>query len=656
MATPQAPAHHICPITLTEMTDPVIDREGNTYERSAIQNWLQTNRTSPITRNPMVLSDLVPNRALRQEIEASQVHAVVNVQAMDVQAMDVQDHVQNQAPITLALVLDTSGSMNQQCSIPSPSGETDNLTRLDLLKYTVRTILHSLKPGDQVMINTFSYGTRTLVPLTKITAPLDPTSDIINKINMLTADGQTNIYDAVQDTIRQVIRHSNPENPATIIMLTDGEPTVNPPSCQLTGTEAGTIHALDRSLPPTQISDQFATPAPYITLHTFGYGYDLNQSLLYKLATQLNRSYLSKGVFGFIPDASMLGTTLINIIASARYPNPTPSMLHNLTPDDLTFIDIQLLPALHSNTGPWPNPDQIQRLKSSILEQDHHSPFIQALLEDIQESPDQSKGQIEKATSNSVFYAKWGSKYIQSLVSAFESRTCINFKDNALQLFKTPEVQEEQDRLSQIFLTIDPPRPAVSRSSNYQSSNPIQMSAYLNHAGGCYHPSTFILTPDPANPAILMDKLKKGTLVQTPSGPTKVVCVVKIAYTGPIFQVTPCLALTGYHPFKTDSGDNYFPVDYDNTLEIFHYTGYVYDIILANRDLVLTADSCQVATLGHTNTEPKFDHDYFGISQRVLKDLQFQAPYGYNHTGLIIIDNPKYIRDPVTKNISGIRF
>jgi hypothetical protein len=655
MTTPQTPAHHICPITLVEMTDPVIDREGNTYERSAIMHWLQSNRTSPITRNPMSLADLVPNRALRQEIEASPAQPA---QAQEPAPVHISAPAQD--PLILALVLDTSGSMEQLCSIPSPSGETDNLTRLDLLKYTVRTILHSLKPGDQILINTFSYANSTLVPLTKITTPLNSSSDIIRKIDQLTADGQTNIYDAVQDTIRQVISHASPESPATIIMLTDGEPTVNPPMCQLRGIESGTLSALDQILPKPHPRPQ----TPYITLHTFGYGYDLNQSLLYKLATQLPRPYLGKGIFGFIPDASMLGTTLINVVALARYPNTITSILPNLTPDDLTFIDNHLLPALYNNTGPSPNPGLIKALFTLIMDlpQPSPSPFIQALMEDIQESPDPAKGQVEKATSNPVYYAKWGRKYIQSLVSAFESRTCINFKDNAIQLFKSPNVQAEQDRLSQIFLTIDPPRPASHYRPNYTSysgsrshtSQPIQMSAYLNQAGGCFHPATFLLTPDPANPAVRMDNIKKGTVIQTPSGPAKVFCVVKLKYDGPIFQVTPCLGLTGYHPFKTNTGEDYFPVEYEGTLEIFHYTGYVYDIILSNRDLVLTPDNFEVATLGHTNTDPKFDHAYFGISQLAIKDLQSQAPYGYNHTGLIIIDNPTYIRDPVTQNISGI--
>ena len=54
----------ICPITQDVMREPVIDREGNTYEKSAILQWLKSTNTSPVTRNVISALELVPNRAL----------------------------------------------------------------------------------------------------------------------------------------------------------------------------------------------------------------------------------------------------------------------------------------------------------------------------------------------------------------------------------------------------------------------------------------------------------------------------------------------------------------------------------------------------------------------------------------------------------------
>lgn len=68
MALP-TPEEFLCPITLQLMNDPVIGSDGNTYERSAINQWLRTNPHSPLTRQPMTVASLKPNFALRTAIE-----------------------------------------------------------------------------------------------------------------------------------------------------------------------------------------------------------------------------------------------------------------------------------------------------------------------------------------------------------------------------------------------------------------------------------------------------------------------------------------------------------------------------------------------------------------------------------------------------------
>jgi U-box domain/LIM domain len=68
------PNAFLCPITHQLFNSPLIDREGNSYEASAILEWLQTNSTSPITRSPLFRHDLAPNRALKEAIRAMPVH------------------------------------------------------------------------------------------------------------------------------------------------------------------------------------------------------------------------------------------------------------------------------------------------------------------------------------------------------------------------------------------------------------------------------------------------------------------------------------------------------------------------------------------------------------------------------------------------------
>ncbi len=61
----------LCPITLEPMTEPVIDPEGNTYEKSAILEWIALHNNSPITRRPLRAECLVPNRALMETLSTS---------------------------------------------------------------------------------------------------------------------------------------------------------------------------------------------------------------------------------------------------------------------------------------------------------------------------------------------------------------------------------------------------------------------------------------------------------------------------------------------------------------------------------------------------------------------------------------------------------
>jgi hypothetical protein len=63
------PDSFYCPITLELIRKPVIDPDGRTFELDAIVNWIRVNRTSPITRNALAVSQLRSNEALRDLIE-----------------------------------------------------------------------------------------------------------------------------------------------------------------------------------------------------------------------------------------------------------------------------------------------------------------------------------------------------------------------------------------------------------------------------------------------------------------------------------------------------------------------------------------------------------------------------------------------------------
>ncbi len=65
-----APSSFKCPITADVMQDPVICPEGHSFERRAIESWLEKVQTNPVTRTQLTKGLLVPNRALRESIES----------------------------------------------------------------------------------------------------------------------------------------------------------------------------------------------------------------------------------------------------------------------------------------------------------------------------------------------------------------------------------------------------------------------------------------------------------------------------------------------------------------------------------------------------------------------------------------------------------
>jgi hypothetical protein len=58
----------ICPITQEIFREPVILSDGNTYEKSAILQWLQTRDTSPLTRERLSSKVLIPNYMIQSLI------------------------------------------------------------------------------------------------------------------------------------------------------------------------------------------------------------------------------------------------------------------------------------------------------------------------------------------------------------------------------------------------------------------------------------------------------------------------------------------------------------------------------------------------------------------------------------------------------------
>jgi hypothetical protein len=58
-----------CPINHTLMRDPVVIQDGMSYERTSIEGWFATHKTSPLTNAPVDTRIILPNTNLRNIIE-----------------------------------------------------------------------------------------------------------------------------------------------------------------------------------------------------------------------------------------------------------------------------------------------------------------------------------------------------------------------------------------------------------------------------------------------------------------------------------------------------------------------------------------------------------------------------------------------------------
>jgi len=58
----------VCPISYDMMDDPVMTSDGHTYEREAIESWLERKRASPLSNRDLDDPTVRPNIALRNVI------------------------------------------------------------------------------------------------------------------------------------------------------------------------------------------------------------------------------------------------------------------------------------------------------------------------------------------------------------------------------------------------------------------------------------------------------------------------------------------------------------------------------------------------------------------------------------------------------------
>ena len=622
MSIPQA---YLCPITLNVMNEPYSDNDGNSYEKEAIFKWIADHGNSPITRNPMTIDDLRPNRALKDAIDELMGRSAVFQQAEPAQpGIDIDTSI-GREPVNIIMIADTSGSMHETCDVAG-AVEKLNMTRLDLAKHTMKTVVEALAPTDNLALITFSYQAKVLSnlgPVNKITK-----GGLNDKIDALHADGGTNIWDALKVAVDMATNYSHnfPEKKINILLFTDGESNNDPPRGIVATLKDYLQNHMDNS--------------SNITLNTYGFGNNINSKLLYDI------SQLKNGIFGFIPDATMIGTVFINSIA---YIMDNKTVIMPLLEQNIIYKFIELI----SN-------NKLSEFQNIICNEidNSNSTFLQDLKLDCSYFDNDNDGQIEKAL-RPKYYQKWGKHYILSVLSAYKNKMCLNFKDKGVQYFKTPEFEKYQKLIEEIFINMPPPIP--SGNSYYMGGLAPQISSqqfsqvfYNQSSTICILENTLVrVFEDNREQYIPVQNIRKGTCILSGNKSTFVRCVIKTKYDGPIC-IFNRIGITPYHPIKNRNINWIFPInDGEFNQEMVNMENvYVYNFFLEDNHEIEFQNGITAITLNHGMNGPVISHDYFGTN-RVENDFNSHPDWD---TGYICIENIKAIRDKNTFQVIGLEY
>ena len=305
-----------CPITGTHMKDPVTTPDGNTYEREAIEKWLENHSTEPQTRNRLTRDQLVPSRVLREMYEEvysiQQTIPIIQTTVTDLSVSLNLDILANKksddeydlmfkitSPETftesyhdIVLCIDTSGSMGS--SADKLDSEQSGLSILDILKYSANVIIKSGNEKQRIGIVQFSSEGRIIKPLTVLNEK--GKRDLMASIELLSEGGQTNLYDGIIKSWE--LFETSTCKKKSIILFTDGEPNMEPPR----GYLAQLQNIREKKYAGKYISD----------INIYTYGNNVNSELSDNISKETN------GVYGFIPDSILMGDLLIHKIAALR--------------------------------------------------------------------------------------------------------------------------------------------------------------------------------------------------------------------------------------------------------------------------------------------------------------------------------------------------
>ena len=632
-------ANLMCPITLVLMMDPVIAPDGYTYERYAIEQAIRTNGKSPITRQPMRLDQLVPNRAIRDLIENLSTPAqdhVANTPDVVKAVVRSRDNLTqltlsspdgDAQPLHVCFVLDNSGSMQTE---GQGGMESDGFSVLQVVKQGMLTCLSGFRPQDKASLVVYSTDARVVVPLSSMDAAGKARFKVA--LSGVVPENSTNIWAGLELGLKQL------PHGGTVFLLTDGQPNHRPPRGELAMLK-GACDGRDD-----------------IVVNTYGFGYNLDSKLLVELARA------TQGSYSFIPDIGLVGTVFIHAMANLRtsvtqkltvcietegtinlpelvkvnwgYALPVGRITKGQTRDlfieceQPVSITVQNIDIETSDEAPDVPDRQVAatgifqchgtaRIDSGQANTVLNSVMAAVTSEALQ---DDLNGQVREAVVGSA-YRKWGRHYLPSLALAHWTQQCNNFLDKGIQDYGGPTFQITRDALEKAFNALPAPEPIhreavvhrMRSSGRRVTPAPERMTSYNSASAPCAAGPCRVKMSDGTHKAC--HDIAAGDMVETSGGNARVVCILK----------TPCevvelvkvgrLMVTPYHPVKVD-GRWTHPKDLGPTEE--YPCEAVYSFLLEPGFVDMFIEDVPFITLAHgIENDDVATHSFYGTQQVV---------------------------------------
>lgn len=129
----------------------------------------------------------------------------------------------HRAPVDLALVIDTSGSMEG--------------AKIQAARASARSLVEHLADGDMLSVDVFSDSARPLVPPVRLTP--DTRARVLSTLAELGTGGSTNMFDGLQLAEMHVAQAPADHPVRRIVMISDGQANVGPSSPEALGELAG---------------------------------------------------------------------------------------------------------------------------------------------------------------------------------------------------------------------------------------------------------------------------------------------------------------------------------------------------------------------------------------------------------------------------------